>query len=307
MKENFIWFEKYRCKEIADMALPKQTETAFETFIKKQDIPHLLLYGHAGSGKTTIAKIMIDYLPCSSLMLNASSKDRGVETVKGKINSFASSKPPVGKRFKIIFLDEFHGMTLEAQEALKNTFETYSSTCRFILTANNYSKVLKEIRSRCMQFEFSQFPKTNVIDMCAEILEEEGVSFKEKDIDTIINRAYPDIRSIINNLQKCSITGKVDLSGLMTCNLTEDEISRLIKCGAIKKLREAWAGSGSFNWIYTFLFDEFILSIDKQLQPDIALTISEFLHRDTTIADKELNATACIISIMQELNVGIKF
>ncbi len=304
---NLIWYEKYRPVELDDMILTDEYYDIFKTYLDEESIPHLLFYGPPGSGKTTLSKIIIESLPCVTLTLNASSKDRGIDVIKNRVKQFASSEVEIGKSLKIVFLDEADGLTPDAQKALKNTIETYSAKCRFIMTANEVSKINDALRSRTTPFEFTSFGKNGVIDYCLDILESEDVKHKESDVEIIVKRLYPDVRSILNNLQKCSVKKELDVSNLMVYNITEEEITELIKGGELRKLRESWAGAGSFNWVYDYLFSDFILQIGEELRGPVALIVAEYLFRDTTIADKEINIAGCIISIMQELGVEIEF
>ena len=133
--KKFIWYEKHRPKSLKELTLPKEYRKAFRQYIKQENVPHLLLAGPQGSGKTTLAYIFMDNIPCTRMVLNASSKDRGIETIKTRVKQFASSMPQKGK-IKIILLDEADALTHDAQMALRNTIESHSDTCRFILTAN---------------------------------------------------------------------------------------------------------------------------------------------------------------------------
>ncbi len=305
MKENYIWYEKHRCKTLDEMVLPKSTIKAFQKYIEDEEIPHLLLHGIQGSGKTSMAKIFINSLPCTSLTLNGSSNDRGVAVVKGKVKDFAASQTVGDKKIKIVFIDEANGMTIDAMEALKNTIEKYSSKCRFILTTNSLYKIDPAIRSRCTDFEFSEFGKDRLFDLCCDILDQENIDFEDEDVDYIIERLYPDIRSVVNNLQKCSISEKLDLNNLMSFNLSSSDIIDLIKKGELRKLRESWVGVGSFQFIYNILFNKFIESLSDTNKPLIALIVAKYLFQDTTIADNEINLTACLVEIMMELEIDI--
>ena len=134
--DKFLWAEKYRPRTLNNMVLETPVRAALESYIAQQDIPHLLFYGSAGGGKTTIAKILMDSIPCSTLVLNASGKDRGIETMRKDVVDFCRAMPPRGIKLKIVFLDEADGIPPQSQESLKNTMETFSDTCRFILTAH---------------------------------------------------------------------------------------------------------------------------------------------------------------------------
>ena len=304
--DNFIWAERYRPKNIEDLVLSSGIRTKFEEYIQEKEIPHLLLFGPNGSGKTTMATILMDSIPCQKLILNASGEDRGVATIKGKVKQFASSMS-YKDTLKIILLDEADFLTIESQTALRNTMETYSSTCRFILTGNYVDRIRKEIKSRCTQYEFSQYSVKRLMKHLLGILKEEGVKADEGDIVTLINSFYPDIRSIINNLQICSVNGKFDPDLITSTSLDIEDLTKNIVKGNIKSLRKLWVGMTDYTFIYKFLFDEFIFTINEEDRPEVAEVIAEFMYRDATIADRELNVTTCCMMIMKKIGASIKF
>ena len=305
--DNFIWYEKYRPTSLEDMVLPKEYRAVFESYIKKQNIPHLLLYGPNGSGKTTISNILINNIKCHKLILNASGEDRGVATIKGKVKQFAASLPFEKNTLKIVLLDEADFLTIESQTALRNTMETYSSSCRFILTGNYIDKIRKEIKSRCTMFEFSQYSKKRLMKNIFKILEFEKVKAKEEDIENLISSFYPDIRSIINNLQICSNEGKFNPELITSTSIDYSKIQDYILNGAVKSLRKLWVGMNDFTIIYKFLFDSLIYKIEEDKRSEVAEAIAEHLYRDSSIADREINVTMCCIMIMKICNIRISF
>jgi len=229
--ENFIWYEKHRPKTVKALSLPPAYSAAFNSYIEEGQIPHILLVGQAGSGKTTIGKIIMDSIPCTRLELNASSKERGIDTVKGMIKDFAASQPRKGE-LKICFLDEADGLTADALDALKGTMEKYSKNCRFILTANNIDKITPPIRSRCTVFTFDQFSKEKLVVLCNRILSKESITVKsEKDVTAVVEKYYPDVRSTINNMQLACHSGTLELSVLVGLKVDPTKIGEFIKRG----------------------------------------------------------------------------
>lgn len=305
--QNFIWFEKYRPKSIDDMVLPSNIKEKFQSYIDEQNIPHLLLYGSNGSGKTTMATILMDNIKCQKLILNASGEDRGIATIKGKVKQFAASQPFQKGAIKIILLDEADFLTAESQTALRNTMETYSSTCRFILTGNYVDKIRKELKSRCTIYEFSQYPKKRLVKYLESILTNEKVKSDKEDLEKLIDCYYPDIRSIVNNLQACSVNKKFDPELLSSTTIDLEQVSNNIKSGNVKTLRTLWAGITDFSFLYKYLFDSFIFEIGEKNRPEIAEVIGEFLYRDFSIADRELNMTVCCITLMKIIGTKINF
>ena len=298
--KNFIWYEKYRPKELSELVLPITYRDKFESYIEEQNIPHLLFYGPQGSGKTSTAQIFINSIPCHSMSLNASSKDRGIDTIKGKVKEFASSQPIKG-RLKIVFLDEADGLTADAQIALKNTIETYSKSCRFILTANVLDRIRREIRSRCTCYEFRQYPIKKVISNVSHILDNENVKAKESDVAKLVDKFYPDIRSIINNLQAGSTNGKFNPELIVATSIDMEDFLDNMKGGKVSSLRKMWAGMSDFTWVYKYIFD-YILSnkeFEDKVKAESAEAVAEFMYRDASIADREINVTMCCMILMR--------
>jgi len=312
--KNYIWYEKHRPDSFKSLALPKEQKKKFISYIKEKNIPHLLLHGPQGSGKTTTGLILKNSIPSNCLMLNASSNDRGVGTVKGKIKQFASSQG-LNKVLNIVFLDEADGMTPDALLALKNTMEKYSETCRFILTANNVSKIIPPIQSRCTPFEFTTLSKKNVLQQLTTILEKEKVSFEKKDLLVLIKRLYPDIRSIINNLQAGSMEGKFSLKSMLSASFNPEMLGKLLDEGKLFDIRSLCAGVLDFTWLYKYLFDQYIpnhvldfLDEDNyEVKVEAVNTVAEHLFRDATIADKEINFADCCVDLMLIMERKIKF
>lgn len=307
--EHSIWYERYRPKSIDEMVLPKEIRRFISQCIDKQAFPHLLFSGPAGSGKTTLANIIISSLPCHSLSLDASSSDRGIATMRGKVKDFAASQARKG-HVKFVFMDEADGLTGDAQDALKNTVEKYSTQTKFIFTANDIGRIIDPLRSRCMCFSFSSYPTKTLKGYLAQILDKEEVDFDVEDLDKLIEFYYPDVRSIVNNLQLASVDGKLELKNISLEDLFDYKfLSKCIKGGEIGKVRESWAKRRIMNfvWLYKYLFDVFIFKIPEKERADAAIMIAEFLHRDSQVIDKEINAAACLIAIMGYFTKKVNF
>lgn len=286
------------------MALPEQYRRDFSKFVSDGEVPHLLLFGPPGSGKTTISIILMDAIPCSRLVLNASSGDRGIGTMKEKVKQFAASQTLRGK-IKIVFLDEADGLTKDAQEALRNTIETYSRSCRFILTCNEVGAISEALRSRCMMYEFTAFPQHQVVKKAGEILESENISYNTDDISKIVSQYYPDIRSVINNLQLCSMGGQLDPEAVSRVSVDLDILLQLISTGDLRALRQMLVGVTSFTALYKVLFDTVVEddSSSQEIKISIISLLSEHLYRDAVVANREINFVSCCVSLMSILGV----
>jgi replication factor C small subunit len=194
-KSHSLWVEKYRPMNLKDLLGNQELKEKLALYIKNNDIPHLLLYGKAGGGKTTVAKLLTNTLKCDELYINASSEN-SVDTVRERIQNFAMCAGLNGQ--KIIILDEFDYMSPNAQAALRNIMEKYSAHTRFILTCNYVEKIFEPIISRCQTIEMIPPSKRDVAVHVTNILTAEGVSYEPKDVVVLVNSMYPDIRKIIN-------------------------------------------------------------------------------------------------------------
>lgn len=211
----YLWVEKYRPQNMNDMILPNNYRKIFEGFLNKKEIPHLLLYGPPGSGKTAMARILTDSLIDDSmdlLTLNGSSST-GIDIVRTQITDFLKT-PTFGKgNHKVIFLDEFDFMSQNAQGALRNVFETYHENGRFILTCNYLNKIMDPIQSRCQSFEFKKVSKEYIEKFCKKILDIEKIKYDQISLNKVISTFYPDIRKIINTLQSRCESGSLQIKG----------------------------------------------------------------------------------------------
>jgi len=304
--KDLIWYEKFRPLELKQLVLSPQMRKVFKKFIKEKEIPHLLFYGPPGGGKTTLAHILISSCAGRYLILNASSEDRGIGVIKTRVKQFATAKHP-GNKLNIVFFDEANGLTSDAQEALKNTIEKYQKNCRFIFATNEIHKITEPILSRCQVFQFDSFPKESLIRALRKILVKENVEFTQKKLIKIVDQYYPDIRTIMNTLQSCSITGKLDTKELLSANTKM--ISMYLKKGKIFALRHMFNNSADFLWVYRFLFNKYIVKNfkDNQDRSDACLIVAEYLWRDRTVVDKEINLAACFLELMSLNKTEVDF
>jgi replication factor C small subunit len=296
---QFIWYEKHRPSMLDEMTLPVQYRRAFEGYLKEGNLPHLLFHGPQGSGKTTLAFVLMNNIDCVRMILNASSSDRGVETMRGKVKQFASSRTVDGS-LKIVFFDESDGLTPQAQEALRNTIETYAQTCRFIFTCNEIDRIIGPLQSRFTIFEFSAFPLDQVIQQAEKILVKERIEYDIESVKKIVNQHYPDVRAIINNLQLCSSGGDLNPE---TVSKTTVDPALLLDCianGEVAKIRKMLVGMSNFVFVYRYLFDTLLMCDDLTQEQKIEIThaLAEGLYRDALVANREINFIDCVINIM---------
>ena len=204
--EHTLWVEKYRPSNLDTYIGNDQLKSKVKVYLESGDLPHLLLFGKAGTGKTTLAKLLVNNIDCDYLYINASDENN-VETVRSKVKNFAST---MGfKDYKVIILDECDYITPNAQAALRNLMETFSKHCRFILTCNFVERIIDPIQSRCQTFQVIPPNKNDVAKHLHNILTDEGVSYEREDLAILVNSGYPDIRRVINGAQRQSVDGKL--------------------------------------------------------------------------------------------------
>jgi len=314
MKENledFIWYETYRPNDINNLALSKKNRKVLDKILERKKTPHLLLYGPAGSGKTTIALIITRALANGKMILNASSEDRGIATIRTKVKQFASAKTRKNKQ-NIVFFDEADGLTPEAQTALKNDIEKYHKNCRFIFTCNNIDGIIEPIQSRCIQLRFETPPEKLIIKHCIKILKKEKIEYKKKHVKEIVGRYYPDVRSVINNLESCSLSGELNTKDFLD-RFDPLKLVKYIQTGKIFAARNVWSDTSDFTRLYRALAEiiggqeKCGFGLDNENRVEALIIIADYLYKDRTIADREMNFTACVVEIMNLLEVKINF
>ena len=300
-KQHTLWVERYRPVSLENYIGNEHLKTKVSKYISTGDIPHLLLHGKAGTGKTTLAKLLVSNVDCDQMYVNASDENN-VETVRNKIKMFASS---VGfKDLKVIILDECDFLTPNAQAALRNLMETFSKHCRFILTCNFVERIIDPIQSRCQSYQIIPPSKKEVAIHTSNILNTEGVTYDNNDIVTMVNSSYPDIRRIINAVQRNVVDNNliVDTESLVQNDYKLQVLEILQtqdKKNAFKNLRQLLADSQIRDYadLFRLLYDE-IESYGKGHIAEVILTIAKYELSDAQVVDKEINAMAMLIEIL---------
>ena len=300
--ENTLWVEEYRPQTLKDYIGNDLLKEKVQSYLDNNDVPHLLLYGKAGTGKTTLAKIIAQTIECDMMVINASDENN-VETVRNKVKNFASGAGFKG--FKIIILDEFDYMTPNAQAILRNLMETFSRHTRFILTCNYHEKIIEPILSRCQTFAVNPPSKKEVAVHVTDILNKEGIRFDIKDVADIISSFYPDIRRVMNTCQLQSSKGelKVDKQTILQADFKNKIVDLLAsgeeKRNAYMQIRQIVGDNkvNDFAELYTALYER----LDDYAAGNTANVILELAQgqfRDALVIDKEICFMATVIAII---------
>ena len=298
MKQHTLWIEKYRSQTLEQYIGNDAIKDRIADCIAKNDIPHLIFAGSAGTGKTTLAKLIIRNIQCDYLYLNASDEN-GIDVIREKVKGFASTS--TFKPLKVVILDEADFLTQPAQAALRNLIEEYSITTRFILTCNYVERLIEPLQSRCELHMLKPPSKGDVArHICTNILDVEGITYEMKDVAKVINELYPDVRSIIKVLQS-NIKGSNLVITMLDDNWCKPLVEILKKRdkNAWYQVRQLVADSqvDDFQTAYRHMFDnlsEFSYGHDAEL----SVILDDFIWRAGVVPDKEINFAACIAKIL---------
>jgi replication factor C small subunit len=299
MKQHTLWIEKYRSQTLKQYIGNDAIKARIADCIAKNDIPHFIFAGSAGTGKTTLAKLIVKNIQCDYLYINASDEN-GIDTIRDKVKGFAStaSFQPI----KIVILDEADFLTQPAQAALRNLIEEYAAYTRFILTCNYVERLIEPLQSRC-ELHMLKPPTKGAVakHICTNVLDVEEVTYDIKDVAQVINVFYPDVRSIIKTLQQ-----NVRDSKLTITTIDDNWCKPLVEI-LKKRDSKAWyqvrqlvadAQVDDFQTAYRYMFDnlsEFSYGNDAQL----SVILDDFIWRAGIVPDKEINFSACIAKVLE--------
>ena len=311
MLQDFLWVEKYRPKKVEETILPLELKNTFQEFVNQKNIPNLILSGGPGIGKTTIAKAMLEELDCSYIVINGS-MNGNIDTLRNEIKNFASTVSFNGGR-KYVILDEADYINPQStQPALRNFMEEFSANCGFILTCNFLNRIIAPLHSRCSVINFkitnkdkpklaSQFMKRVIT-----ILQTEKVEFEEKVVAELIMKYFPDWRRVLNELQRYSVSGKID-SGILA-NVTEDAIKTLVQKIKDKDFTgmRKWVAENLDNdpsILFRRIFDGSVDIFTPNSVPQLILLLGEYQYKSAFVVDQEINFVAFLTDVMASCEV----
>jgi replication factor C small subunit len=303
-----LWVEKYRPSKIEDLVLTEENRSIIDKFINNQEIPNLLFYGNAGTGKTTLAKILVNYIDAEFLFLNCS--EVGIDAVRTTITQFSQTKSFNGK-MKVVICDEIDGSSTDAQRGLRNTMEENSGYCRYILTCNFINRVIQPLQSRCQSFLLAP-PIAGIIKRVAQVLKGENIEVDEdnkKKLVFLAKRLYPDTRKVINEVQKYCVNNKLKLPEVnVVDDFAIDLLNFILKNEVLSARRYVIEREASFNGDYPQLlkavFDTVcnvslpITDIQKKMW---LMTIGEYMYRNAFVIDPEINFYCLLLSLSEHL------
>jgi len=297
-KKHTLWTEKYRPDTLEGYIGNDDFKTSLQQWISTNDVPHLLLCGGAGTGKTTAAKLIVNNINCDYIYINCSDEN-GIDTIRDKVKSFASAA--TFKSQKVVIMDEADFLTINAQAALRNVIETFSLTTRFIFTCNYIERIIDPIQSRTVVFELTPPSMKEVAMKCLQILDKEEIKYQKPDVANIVKQTYPDIRKSLNLLQSSIKEGVLEPSRILTnINKISDQIIELLKGQNIKNfttIRQIIMDSNirDYNELYRVLFER----SDEFTNSAVAtLIIADYQYKSINSPDKEITMSACIAKLL---------
>jgi len=300
MKDHTLLVERYRSKSLDEYVGNENIKKVITQYLSQNDIQNLIFYGPAGTGKTTLAKFIVNNLNCDHLYINASD-ERGIETIREKVSGFASTAS--FKPLKVVILDEADFLTIQAQASLRNVIETFSRNTRFILTCNYVERIIDPLQSRCQVLKIVPPSKTDVAKHIAWILDTEKTSYELGDIKTITNQFYPDLRKCLNTIQLSTQDNKlvIDKSILVSSRYMDQVLRELVqKKPSWSNIRQIIldANVQDFEELYRYLYENASLYAGGQ-EGMVAVYINEYSYQANFRIDKEINVMALIAKLIE--------
>ena len=300
MKDHSLLVERYRSKTLDEYVGNETIKKTIQQYLDQNDIQNFIFYGPAGTGKTTLAKLIVNNLDCDHIYINASD-ERGIETIRDKVSGFSSVMS--FKPIKVVILDEADFLTIQAQASLRNVIETFSRTTRFILTCNYIERIIDPLQSRCQVMKIIPPEKMDIARHLRWVLAQEEIEVEPKDLKIIVNQYYPDLRKMLNAIQLSNQEGKlvIDKSVLVANSYINEVLKELKKKNTnFRTLRQIVADSGvkDFEELYRSLFDnasEYALGREGS----VAVILNEHLYQGNFRIDKEINVASALSKLIE--------
>ena len=305
---DFLWVERYRPANVRECILPENTSQMFEGFVEQGEIPNLLLAGPAGIGKTTIAKALCNELEADFFVINGSDEGRFLDTVRNQAKSFAASVSLTSKaKHKVIIIDEADNCTPDVQMLLRGNIEEFQNACRFIFTCNYKNRIIDPIHSRCSVIDFNVKGKESAqmaasfFDRVKTILDINKIEYEKKVVALIIQKYFPDFRRTLNELQKYSSKGKIDVGILSTgVDLTVSDLVKHLKNREFTNMKK-WVVNNLDNEpqiIMRKVYDTMYTYMKPKSIPEAVLIIGEYQYKANFVMDQEINLVAFMTELM---------
>lgn len=307
VNDQFLWVEKYRPQKIDECILPEGMKNTFKQYIAQGELPTFLFSGTAGVGKTTVAKALCNEVGADWIMINGSDEGRSIDVLRNKIKAFASTVSLTDAK-KVVIIDEADYMNADSvQPALRSFIEEFSNNCRFIFTCNFKHRIIEPLRSRCANVEFKVDSKdkqgiaAQFFKRVSQILQLEEVEFDPKVVAELITKHFPDYRRMLNELQRYSVTGKID-SGIFV-NMSEESYKELVKALKEKNFTDVrkWVAKNSdadTPVLFRELYDNANNYLEASTIPNLILILADYQYKAAFVADHELNIMAALTEIM---------
>jgi DNA polymerase III delta prime subunit len=306
MSDEFLWVEKYRPRNIEDCVLPADIKQTF--FDIEDEIPNMILSGTAGTGKTTVAKALCEMHGCDYILINGS-EESGIDVLRTKIKNFASTVSLQGGN-KVVILDEADYLNAQStQPALRGFIEEFHKNCRFIFTCNYKNRLIAPLHSRCTVIDFkippTERPRLASVFMARlmMILDAEGVKWNSEVLQELVMRHFPDFRRTINELQRYSVSGSIDV-GILS-NIADESINELLSHIKTKRFTDMrkWVAQNVDNdpvRLFRNIYDKLYDVLEPQSIPQAVIIIADYSYKSAFVVDQEVNTVACLTELMME-------
>jgi DNA polymerase III delta prime subunit len=306
-ENQFLWVEKYRPQKIDDCVLPESLKKTFKEYIAQGELPTFLFSGTAGVGKTTVAKALCNEIGAEYIMINGSDEGRSIDVLRTTIRGFASTISLTDSK-KVVIIDEADYMNAQSvQPALRSFIEEFSNNCRFIFTCNFKNRIIEPLHSRCAVIEFKiensdkQLIAAQFFKRATAILKQEEVEFDPKVVAELITKHFPDYRRILGELQRYSVSGKID-SGILV-NMSQESFKDLVKLLKEKNFTEVrkWVAKQSdadTTSLFRELYDSASTNMVEASIPQLVISLADYQYKAAFVADHELNIMAALTEIM---------